>query len=565
MGVDHGRAAAGTMVAKLSRVTVSPAAARRLRAAVVAAVAAAGVGCDDASATPGTPASLATGDAPAVARRTALLCPVDDDDARFRYDDTDVVQAVDSPGGGFRVHYTITDGSRSAVDATDGDGDGIPDRVTRIADAFDEALTFYLDQGYRAPLADADAPCSGGDGRFDVYIVDLGGLANALFQPADDCGPRPEPCRGFILMAPEPSTDAFPSVEVAVRTLASHELFHAVQAAYDGTEDAVVREGTAVWASERFDPSLTDLESFVGGYLAEPERPLDDPSPPVLAFPYGSALFFRFLEEAIDPAVVRELWEAAEGDDSWLDVLPDVLAARGRDFADVFGTFADWNLRTGDRADPTRAYRDGAEYPELRLPPADDGPLAELAVDIPHAATRYFVMAVGERDGITAELLVPAGRGTSVASLRPFLAPIDAAGTIGDPVPLARGDGGDGDVRRATIDPAGAASVLLAIPNGRERPPSLQPALCMGTAAEVDECLGRVDPTRQDPADAGPPAAADAGPTPGSGGGGGCRVGGTPSSAPAQGVALLLALAALVPGGRRRRARSPDQPGSAPS
>src|SRR5690606_16426915 len=140
-------------------------------------------------------------------------------------------------------------------------------------------------------------------------------------------------------------------------------------------------EGTAVWASETFDPSLGDLEAFARGYLDHPDRPLDRPLPgPVDPFGYGAAIVFRFLEERHGAAVVRALWEECV-ESEFLPALDAVLARDyGSSLAEELAELAIWNLYTADRADPERAYAEGSRYPlvameAIELPFASDPPL----------------------------------------------------------------------------------------------------------------------------------------------------------------------------------------------
>jgi len=511
-----------------------------------------------ACAEPETPAgglgSRASASAP-IGRRQALLCP-DGPGGLARFAENDLIERVVSPGGAFKVHFTRTPGSPNAVPGDDGDDDGVPDRVALVAETFDEVLAFYEGLGFRPPRSDAEDPeCSGGDGLFDVYLVDLTAGTNGFFQPNAGCGPGPEACSGFLVLDATPSPTAFPTVEEAVRTLASHELFHAVQAAYDATEDFVVTEGTAVWASERFDPSLNDFESFIGEYLAEPTRSLDDDRPPILGFPYGSAIFFQFLEEDQGPGIIRDLWEASVGEVTWLDALPGLLAERGDDFEEAFARFAEWNLRTGERAGTGPSYEGAADYPPVRLPPSTPLPVEERVLDLRHAATRYLVVDVGDRSEVRALLLVPEDRATSVASLRPFLAALDEEGRPGPALPLEApaADRWEGTL---TVPEAGNGQVVLAIPNGRERPPSLQPILCLGSPSEVDACEARLDPTgRPDDAGIGPPPDAGVDDDGSRGGDGGCRVGSAVPAGISRPMGLTL-LGWLAGGGLRRRRRS---------
>ena len=82
---------------------------------------------------------------------------------------------------------------------------------------------------------------------------------------------------GFIVQENDFAGYGYPSLTYANRVLASHEFFHAVQAAYDSEQSSIIGEGSAVWATEQFDGSLADFEGFLPGFFKHPDRSLDKP------------------------------------------------------------------------------------------------------------------------------------------------------------------------------------------------------------------------------------------------------------------------------------------------
>ena len=89
------------------------------------------------------------------------------------FDSTERVETYASPGGTFAIHYTRV--GRNAVPAADGDASGVPDYVEQTARVYDQVLAFYRDTlQFRAPPSDIGVTDgNGGDGRFDVYRVEL--------------------------------------------------------------------------------------------------------------------------------------------------------------------------------------------------------------------------------------------------------------------------------------------------------------------------------------------------------------------------------------------------------
>ncbi|MEN9799053.1 MAG: hypothetical protein RL653_2749, partial [Pseudomonadota bacterium] len=308
----------------------------------------------------------------------------------WHYDAEELVESAPSPDGGFRVHFTRA--GRNAVPAGDQDDSGVPDFVEQVARAYDDVESFYARSlGFRAPLGDGQL---GGDGRFDVYLLDFGGSADGTFQ-VDGCSPaNPNACSGHILQENDFAGYAYAGALQGSRVLGSHEYFHAVQNAYDRTQGVVLEEGTAVWGSTRFDPSLGELEGFAAGYLSRTERALDSPPPgPVPDFAYGSAVFFEFLHERYGDDVVRRLWERCEraGQKTWLARLDELLQQQYQSsFAEAFTEFSRWNLYTGSAADSAQAWADARWFPSVAATPVDAPYRAPSPLFMFYASARYY-------------------------------------------------------------------------------------------------------------------------------------------------------------------------------
>jgi hypothetical protein len=227
------------------------------------------------------------------------------------------------PDGRTRVHYVTT--TADAVAPLDADGSGTPDFVEEVARRGDESLAAYAALGFRAPRSDGTL---GGDDRVDVYLLDLSG-ADGHFEADAGCETAPRRCAGAVTMENDFAGYAYPSASIGIRVVVSHELFHAVQNAYDADEPAVWMEGSAVWAEEHVYPEQDDFERFVAGFVARFFRPFERPGAGFGdPYPYGAGLWPYFLAERHGPEVVRAIWERCEGA-SFLDAAAAELAARG--------------------------------------------------------------------------------------------------------------------------------------------------------------------------------------------------------------------------------------------
>lgn len=300
-----------------------------------------------------------------------------------------------------RVHYVTT-----GADAVPGE-----DFVAEVARRADEALAAFEAAGFRAPLPDGDL---GGDALLDVYLVDLE-LADGRFG-VDTCTGPPRRCAGHLVIDNDFARFSYPSVSLAIQTLTSHELFHAVQHAYDGDEAIAWAEGTAVWAEEAVFPAQDDFERLVAHYLARPHRPFErDGAGFGDLYPYGAALWAYFLDARFGDGTVRAIWEACDGA-TFLDATEAVLAARGGSLAAAWIEHTRWNAETGAYAAPGR-YPDAARLVEATREPVLAAP-GRVTLSVEGMSARYLPVVTGEAARITVEAAEPvavAVRGAAVA------------------------------------------------------------------------------------------------------------------------------------------------------
>ncbi|MFT3770808.1 MAG: MYXO-CTERM sorting domain-containing protein [Minicystis sp.] len=475
----------------------------------------------------------------------------------FRFADTDAVETFGSTGGHFLVHFTRQ--GPNAVPAADTDSSGVPDFVEEVASVYEEVLTKYHDDlGFRPPVSDEGLADNGGDGRFDVYLVDFAGKGDGNYQNDTCDAQNKQICAGYMVQENDFTGYGYPSTQVANRILGSHEFFHAVQAAYDIGQGSVLAEGTAVWATEQFDPSLNDFEGFLPGYLDNPDRPLDTPLPgPVDPFSYGSAIFFEFLEEHYGAGTIRDLWARCdngangEADPMWITELEPLLQKKAQvSFADALSSFAVWNLFTGQNADPTRSYLHGSAYPPVKMND-ETAPFQKDLLRVYYASAQYYRIFPNGRPTMTAALIAHPDSPDDTKDLRVLLT-------------ARRGKEYDQVLRLAdvsagteTIDTNGADRLVVIVTNNATSGSSRRPALCIGTAGEVAACAKKVTDSNNGSGGGG------AGGSGGAGGGGtmppatepsgcGCRVAAPADTTP--GALVAVALAALYR--RRRRARA---------
>lgn len=366
------------------------------------------------------------------------------------------------------VHFV-----RSTADAPPRPEDPVPPQVQLTSDVLEEVWAGLVDgAGYRAPLPDADSTNGGPDGRFDVYLADIGGIGAGYYgfcnsdDPDATSGPHPK-VSAYCVLDDDFSTDQFGGDPVeSLRVTAAHEFFHAVQFGYDYGEDLWFMEGTAAWAEELVYDDANDNHRYLGGsQLARPWISLDSTDGNSV---YGSWIFWQFLTELLgeedlsDPRVVRDVWERAQGGTSSLQALRGALTARGSSFEDVYALFGTVNL------EPAAFYEEGATFAAsapvtrgMRL--SEDKQERETTALLPHLSTDYYrFRADPELEGprrLRVRVDMPDRAGGSVATL---VVDQGAGLTSTKPIPLEADGVG---ATRVNFTPGQVKAVYLVLTN----------------------------------------------------------------------------------------------------
>lgn len=243
--------------------------------------------------------------------------------------------------------------------------------VDRAGTIADRVLRTYAKAGYRAPLPDGNA---GGNALLDIYLQDLGDQGVYGWCDSDDppSGTGPYDAPAYCVL--DNNYNEFPSHTPLenLQATAAHELFHAVQFAYDYYEDDWFVEATATWAEDELYDDVDDNVQYLrDSPLTKPGRSLDYGDGMGV---YGDWIFFRHLTERYPeargglPTLVRDMWERADGakggpDDYSIQAVSNALSARGVALRQAWARFAAANRR------PHHTYEEGRanSYPAARL------------------------------------------------------------------------------------------------------------------------------------------------------------------------------------------------------
>ena len=180
----------------------------------------------------------------------------------------------------------------------------------------ESALAAFTAAGYRAPKPDG---VHGGNPKLDIYLADIG---DSVYGYCSTDDPNVEDVNypgyegwAFCVLDNDYAASQFGSEwtpDQNRQVTVAHELFHAVQFAYDFFEDAWLMEGTATWVEDELYDAVDQNRDYLDfSPLTIPQYSLD-------LFDYGDWAFFRFLSERYPaetgglPTIIRSIWERAD-------------------------------------------------------------------------------------------------------------------------------------------------------------------------------------------------------------------------------------------------------------
>jgi hypothetical protein len=304
--------------------------------------------------------------------------------------------------------------SPDAPPGADGDPATVPAQVLTTQGIFEDVWAALMALGYRPPLSDEADENNGGDEKLDVYLSNIGVDGLFGYCAVDDATVLEFAVPVYCVVDDdyaELAAGTSRTPDDLLRVTAAHELFHAVQAAYDFFDDAWLLEGTATNMEETIYAEIDDNVAFLRfSPLRKPDDPLDRGG--FGDSEYGAWIFWRHLEENAydgDPTVVRRVWERAaaglpaDPDDYSLRAVVNVLRADGNHLADEFARFGVANRRR-DYAD-RRLYPRTPTHGVFRIGPVNrtSGPHVRR---LQHLATKYLTFRPRRHVSPTARLKV---------------------------------------------------------------------------------------------------------------------------------------------------------------
>lgn len=258
--------------------------------------------------------------------------------------------------------------------------------------------------GHREPPSDGTA---GGDSRYDIYTENMGYYGYT--QPE---GPGPEPWndaysyvsvhRNFIGFPP--NTDPEGNQKGAAKVTVAHEYYHAVQFAYDYTEQLWIMEASSTWMEDwNFDP-VNDNYNYLSDIFSNPDWSLHSTSS---LHAYAAFVWPKYLQENYGAVIMRDIWEQLISTTPYPGTSNE-LVLRGKSLNPEVSRFWMWCYITGSRNDGQH-FEEASNYPLVSVarthstyPVTNQGPLTGKAPDAMGA--NYIVFNVpGGAQSLTVE------------------------------------------------------------------------------------------------------------------------------------------------------------------
>ncbi len=272
--------------------------------------------------------------------------------------------------------------------------------VQKMARAFENVYeTEITAMGYPEPPYDTGMEDNGGDGKFDIYLMNCGENFYGYVVPDDWAsdavtGPDANAVYSFMVMDNDYSefVDISGSEENAMKVTAAHEYHHVIQFGINAEAPGWYMEVTSTWMEDQVYDDINDNLQYVSDFFASPETALDEGDPHW----YSAWIFNEFLETKYDQDVVRQVWDSMDdyGNDNAVDAISAVLVSNSATFKDAFTQFVAKNYaKTGFYTDAANAaYTDVAIANSESVHQLGDTvtSIPQQTVDVSHLSSKYY-------------------------------------------------------------------------------------------------------------------------------------------------------------------------------
>lgn len=312
-------------------------------------------------------------------------------------------------GGKFKFHYVTHDTA---------DGGGHKHKTTlefvkKMASAFEKVYKTEVSDTlkYAAPPNDPGGAGYGGDTKFDVYVMNIGGGGVYGWVQAEGASSG-NSWYSYMVMDNDFTEFVTASItaEEAMQVTAAHEYHHAVQNGINVDADSWYKEATSTWMEDQVYDAIDDNLQYLNGrgasdFFFNPEKSLDDTTGNL---EYAHWIWNEFMETKWDQDTIKKVWDNLDpaGKNNAVDAIVAVLATKdvpagetalGDTLKESFTGFAAKNYSQKG------FYKDAAKYDEVYIDNShtlDFSTATSHKVDwqlktVDHLASKYYKIKPG--------------------------------------------------------------------------------------------------------------------------------------------------------------------------
>ncbi len=294
--------------------------------------------------------------------------------------------SINSPSGRFKIHYDTASTERPKYLSTL----SISENLALIASAIDSVYNFEVNfLGYPPPPADFG---SGGDDKYDIYIVNLGGGLYGYTE--SEAGLGNQRFTSFMVIDNDYAGYYSSGINGARVTLA-HEFHHGIQMGNYilRFDDTYFYEITSTSMEEFVFDDINDYYAYMPSYFNNPQRAFAENDG------YNLAVWNLYLKETFGFDIIKRQWQLMPAQRA-MNAINTSLNELNTSFKHELNQFGIWTHYTKHRAVPGRFFEEASKYPIIKPLSTIIFTSPEKTVSINSKATaNNFIRFVNQQSG----------------------------------------------------------------------------------------------------------------------------------------------------------------------
>jgi len=260
--------------------------------------------------------------------------------------------SIVSPSQYFRIHFTNIGNDAISYD------------INLLAQALDSSYSFEINYlGYPSPPSDGS---EGGDGKYDIYVRNLGNLYG---QTTSEINVGISRWTSYIEIdndfpwysSANPPKDPIDAARVTV----AHEFHHSIQMGNYAPEDnqnpyrssdVFFYELTSTSMEEFVYDTVNDYYIYMNSYFVNPEGAMPSQNG------YNLAIWNIYLQKRFGFGIIKQQWELMPSTSAILAINNTILNA-GSSFPGELNRFGIWTYFTNIRTVPGKYFEEAVNYP----------------------------------------------------------------------------------------------------------------------------------------------------------------------------------------------------------